>query len=133
MVALDMLVVTASLSTIRRDLGASMEQLEWTVNAYSLSFAVLLMGAAALGDRFGRRRMFATGIGLFVAASAVCALAPSVAWLIAARVLQGVGAAFVMPLAMALLSATYTGPARARWGWCGGSCPATGPVGAVPR
>jgi EmrB/QacA subfamily drug resistance transporter len=114
MVALDMLVVTASLSTIRHDLGASMEQLEWTVNAYSLSFAVLLMGAAALGDRFGRRRMFAAGIGLFVAASAACALAPSATWLIAARVLQGVGAAFVMPLAMALLSATYTGPARAR-------------------
>jgi EmrB/QacA subfamily drug resistance transporter len=114
MVALDMLVVTASLSTIRQDFHASMEQLEWIVNAYSLSFAVLLMGAAALGDRFGRRRMFSAGLGLFVAASAACALAPSAPWLIAARVVQGVGAAFVMPLAMALLSATYTGPARAR-------------------
>lgn len=113
-VALDMLVVTTALSTIRKDLGATMEQLEWTVNAYSLTFAVLLMAAAAIGDRFGRRRMFATGIGLFAAASAACALAPTAAWLIAARVLQGVGAAMVMPLAMALLGAAYTGPAR---GW----------------
>src|SRR6201991_2119520 len=78
MVALDTLVVTTALSTIRHDLGASVEELEWTVNAYNLSFAVLLMTAAALGDRFGRRRVFVAGIGLFVAASAACGLAPSV-------------------------------------------------------
>src|SRR3954452_2724591 len=82
MVALDALVVTAALSTIRRDLQASVAQLEWTVNAYTLTFAVLLMTAAALGDRRGRRRLFAAGLTLFTAASAACALAPSIGWLI---------------------------------------------------
>src|SRR3954468_17179127 len=107
MVALDATVVTTALSRIRLDLGTSVEQLEWTVNAYSLSFAVLLMTGAALGDRFGRRRLFTTGLALFTAASVACALAPGVNWLIAARTLQGAGAALVMPLAMALLSAAY--------------------------
>jgi EmrB/QacA subfamily drug resistance transporter len=107
MVALDALVVTTALSTIRIDLGASIEELEWTVNAYSLSFAVLLMTGAVLGDRFGRRRMFAAGIGLFTAASAACALAPDVGTLIAARTVQGAGAALVMPLALALLTAGF--------------------------
>jgi EmrB/QacA subfamily drug resistance transporter len=107
MTALDTLVVTTALSTIRRDLGASVEQLEWTVNAYNLSFAVLLMTAAALGDRFGRRRLFATGIGLFVLASAACALAPSVGALIAARAVQGAGAALVTTLALALVGAAF--------------------------
>src|SRR5258708_9329883 len=79
MVALDALVVTTALSTIRLDLGASIEALEWTINAYNLSFAVLLLTGAALGDRFGRRRMFAAGLGLFVAASAACAPSPSAA------------------------------------------------------
>jgi EmrB/QacA subfamily drug resistance transporter len=107
MVALDALVVTTALGAIRQDLDASIEALEWTVNAYNLSFAVLLLTGAALGDRFGRRRMFASGIALFVAASAACALAPSIGWLIAARALQGAGAALVMPLAMALLSVAF--------------------------
>ena len=107
MVALDTLVVSTALSTIRVDLGASIEELEWTVNAYNLSFAVLLITMAALGDRFGRRRLFATGLGLFAAASAVCALAPDVGWLIGARAVQGVGAAMVMPLGLALLSAAF--------------------------
>src|SRR5918996_4186633 len=93
MAALDTLVVTTALTTIRLDLGASIDQLEWTVNAYNLSFAVLLMTAAALGDRFGRRRMFAAGVALFSAASAACALAPDIGSLIAARAVQGVGAA----------------------------------------
>jgi EmrB/QacA subfamily drug resistance transporter len=105
MAALDALVVTTALSTIGRDLGGSIEALEWTVNAYNLSFAVLLLTGAALGDRLGRRRMFAAGLGLFVASSAACALAGSVGWLIAARAVQGAGAALVMPLAMALLGA----------------------------
>jgi EmrB/QacA subfamily drug resistance transporter len=112
-VALDALVVTTALSTIRLDLGASIEQLEWTVNAYTLSFAVLLMTGAALGDRFGRRLLFTAGLGLFVAASAGCALAPDVGWLIAARVAQGTGAALVMPLALALLSAAFPPERRA--------------------
>jgi len=114
MVALDALVVTTALSTIRLDLGASIEALEWTVNAYNLSFAVLLMTGAALGDRLGRRRMLAAGLGLFVVASAACALAESIGWLIAARAVQGVGAALVMPLAMALLSAAFPPEQRAR-------------------
>jgi EmrB/QacA subfamily drug resistance transporter len=107
MVALDTLVVSTSLTTIRDDLGASIAQLEWTVNAYNLSFGVLLMTAAALGDRLGRRRMFATGLGVFSIASAACALAPSIGWLIAARAAQGVGAALVMTLALALVSAAF--------------------------
>jgi len=85
MMALDALVVTTALSTIRLDLSASIEALEWVVNAYNLSFAVLLLMGAALGDRFGRRRVFAAGLALFVAASAACALADGAGWLIAAR------------------------------------------------
>jgi EmrB/QacA subfamily drug resistance transporter len=107
MVALDALVVTTALSTIRTDLGASIEQLEWTVNAYNLSFAVLLLTAAALGDRFGRRRLFASGLALFTAASAACALAPDVGFLIVARAVQGAGAALVMPLSLAIVSAAF--------------------------
>ena len=114
MVALDALVVTTALPTIRVDLGASIEQLEWTVNAYTLSFAVLLMTGAALGDRFGRRRLFAAGLGLFSLASAACALAPSVGLLIAARAVQGAGAALVMPLGLTLLTAAYPVERRAR-------------------
>jgi len=111
MTALDTLVVTTALSTIRLDLDASVEGLEWTVNAYNLSFAVLLMTAAALGDRFGRQRLFAIGIGLFVLASAACALAPTVGSLIAARAVQGAGAATVTTLALTLIGAAF-GPER---------------------
>jgi EmrB/QacA subfamily drug resistance transporter len=107
MAALDTLVVSTALSTIRLDLHASVEQLEWTVNAYNLSFAVLLITAAALGDRFGRRNLYATGLGLFAMASAACALAPSVGWLIAARTVQGAGAALIMPLGLTLLSEAF--------------------------
>src|SRR3984893_2288917 len=91
MAALDSLVVTTALGTIRRDLGASIELLQWTVNAYNLSFAVLLLTGAALGDRFGRRRMFAAGLALFVAASAAWPLAGRPPWLIAAAALAGAG------------------------------------------
>jgi EmrB/QacA subfamily drug resistance transporter len=114
MVALDALVVTTALPTIRVHLGASIEELEWTVNAYTLSFAVLLLTGAALGDRFGRRRMFTTGLAIFSAASAACALAPNVGFLIGARAVQGAGAALVMPLGMTLLSAAYAPEQRAR-------------------
>jgi EmrB/QacA subfamily drug resistance transporter len=107
MVALDTLVVSTALTTIRLDLRASVEELEWTVNAYNLSFAVLLMTASALGDRFGRRRWFAGGLLLFALASAACALAPDAGTLIAARAVQGAGAAFVMPLALALVGAAF--------------------------
>jgi EmrB/QacA subfamily drug resistance transporter len=114
MVALDVLVVSTALSSIRVHLGASIEELEWTVNAYSLSFAVLLMTGAALGDRFGRRRLFAGGLALFIAASAACALAPTVGWLIVARAVQGSAAALVAPLSLALLSAAFP-PERRGW------------------
>jgi EmrB/QacA subfamily drug resistance transporter len=114
MVALDALVVTTALPTIRLHLGASIEELEWTVNSYTLSFAVLLLTGAALGDRFGRRRMFTAGLAIFSGASAACALAPNVSFLIAARAVQGAGAALVMPLGMTLLSAAYAPERRAR-------------------
>jgi EmrB/QacA subfamily drug resistance transporter len=110
--ALDTLVVSTALPTIRLDLGASISQLEWTVNAYNLSFAVMLVTAAALGDRFGRRRLYAVGLVGFAIASAACAVSPSVGWLIAARAVQGVGAAFMMSLGLALLSAAF--PAEKR-------------------
>ncbi|GAA1679833.1 DHA2 family efflux MFS transporter permease subunit [Kribbella yunnanensis] len=113
-VALDSLVVATALTTIQEQLGASLADLEWTVNAYNLTFAVLMLSAAAAGDRWGRRRVFAGGFALFTLASAACALATSVDWLIAARAVQGVGAAVVMPLAMGLLGATFP-PERRGW------------------
>jgi len=114
MVALDVTVVSTALSSMRLHMGASIEQLEWTVNAYGLSFAVLLMSGAALGDRFGRRRVFAGGLALFVVASAACALAGGVQWLIAARALQGAGAAVIAPASLALLSAAFPPERRGR-------------------
>jgi EmrB/QacA subfamily drug resistance transporter len=114
MVGLDALVVSTALTEIGRDLGASIEALEWTVNAYALSFAAFLLTAAVLGDRFGRRRLFVAGLVLFVAASCACALASSIGWLIAARAMQGVGAAIVMPLALAQISAAFP-PERRGW------------------
>jgi EmrB/QacA subfamily drug resistance transporter len=114
MVGLDILVVTTALTTIRLHLGSSITELEWIVNAYTLSFAVLLMTASALGDRFGRRRLFLLGLGLFTAMSAVCALAPSIGWLIVARAVQGAGSAMIMPQAMALLSGAYPPHRRAK-------------------
>jgi EmrB/QacA subfamily drug resistance transporter len=110
--ALDTLVVSTALPTLRLDLGASIEQLEWTVNAYNLSFAVLLIPAAALGDRFGRRRLYALGLVGFALASAAAAVSPDVGWLIGARAVQGVTAAFMMSLGLALLSAAF--PAERR-------------------
>jgi EmrB/QacA subfamily drug resistance transporter len=107
MAALDTLVVSTSLTTIRLDLGASVGQLEWTVNAYNLSFAVMLITAAAVGDRYGRRAFYAVGLGLFAASSAASALAPNVGLLIAARAVQGVSAALVLTLGLALLSAAF--------------------------
>lgn len=107
MVVLDALVVATALTAIRTDLGASITELEWTVNAYGLSFAVLLMTAAAAGDRWGRRRVFAAGVTVFSVASLVCAVAPTIEVLVAGRVVQGAGAAFVMPLALALLGAAF--------------------------
>jgi EmrB/QacA subfamily drug resistance transporter len=110
--ALDTLVVSTAIPTIRVDLGASVSQLEWTVNAYKLSFAVMLVTAAALGDRLGRRRLYAVGLVGFAVASVASALSPNVGWLIASRAVQGVAAAFMMSLGLALLSAAF--PAERR-------------------
>src|SRR5207245_8143394 len=98
MVTLDNLVVTSALPVIRRDLHATLSQLEWTVNAYTLTFAVLLLTGAALGDRFGRRRLFAIGIVIFTLGSVAAALAPSANALDLARAFQGIGGAIVTPL-----------------------------------
>ena len=114
MVVLDLLVVATALTAIQRDLHASIEDLEWTINAYTLSFAVLLMTGASLGDRFGRRRLYAMGLALFAAASVACALASDVGSLVAARAVQGVGAALIMPLALSLLNAAFP-PGRRGW------------------
>lgn len=114
MVVLDLLAVSTALTSMRRSLGASISGLEWTVNAYTLSFAVLMLTCTALGDRFGRRLVFALGLTLFALGSAACALSTSLGMLVAARVLQGAGAAAVMPLGIALLNAAY--PPRLR-GW----------------
>src|SRR5919108_4950143 len=105
MVSLDNLVVSTALPVIRRSLHASISQLEWTVNAYTLTFAVLLLTGAALGDRFGRRRLFVVGLLLFTGASAAAALSTSANALDLARALQGVGAAIVTPLTLTILSA----------------------------
>ena len=111
--SLDNLVVTTALPSIRDHLHASLADLQWTVNAYTLTFAVLLLTGATLGDRFGRRRMFVIGLGVFTAGSAAAALAPGIGWLIAARAFQGVGAAIVIPLTLTLLSAAVPpSPAR---------------------
>jgi EmrB/QacA subfamily drug resistance transporter len=114
MVALDTQVVATALPVIRLHLHASLAALEWTVNAYTLTFAVLLLTGAAVGERLGRRRMLAAGVGLFTAASAACALAPNAGALVAARAVQGAGAALMLPLALALLSAAFP-PERRAW------------------
>jgi len=132
MATLDNLVVTTALPVIRTDLGASIEDLEWTVNAYTLTFAVFLLTGAALGDRFGRRRLFAIGLGIFTAASVAAALAPSVEALIVARAVQGLGGAIVTPLTLTILSAAVPadkrGVALGAWGGIGGLAVAMGPL-----
>jgi EmrB/QacA subfamily drug resistance transporter len=131
MTALDNLVVGVALPSIRADLGGSIESLEWTVNAYTLAFAVLLLTGAALGDRFGRKRVFSIGVGVFTAASAFAALAPSLDALVAARALQGFGAAMVTPLTLTLISEAFPperrGIALGIWGGISGLGVALGP------
>ncbi len=132
MVSLDNLVVSTAIPVIRVDLGASLADLEWTVNAYTLTFAVLLLTGAALGDRFGRRRIFALGLTIFTAGSIAAALAPSVEALNVARAVQGLGGAFVMPLTLTILSAAVPaekrGIALGAWGGIGGLAVAFGPL-----
>ncbi|MET9601267.1 DHA2 family efflux MFS transporter permease subunit [Streptomyces sp. NPDC006459] len=132
MAALDNLVVTTALPAIREDLGGKLEDLEWTVNAYTLTFAVLLMFGAALGDRFGRRRLFIAGLAVFTGASAAAALSPGIDALIAARAVQGVGAAIMMPLTLTLLTAAVPaarrGMALGIYGAVTGLAVASGPL-----
>ena len=132
MASLDNLVVTTALPSIREHLHAGLAGLQWTVNAYTLTFAVLLLTGATLGERYGRRRLFVAGLALFTAGSAAAALAPGIGWLIAARAVQGVGAAVLMPLTLTLLSAAVPparrGLALGVWGAVGGLAIAMGPL-----
>src|SRR5438128_8895565 len=132
MVTLDNLVVTTAIPVIRKDLHSGLSGLEWTVNAYTLTFAVLLLTGAALGDRFGRRRLLAIGLGIFTLASAAAALAPSIGALDAARAVQGLGGAIVLPLTLTILSrsvpAEKRGVAIGAWGGISGLAVAFGPV-----
>jgi EmrB/QacA subfamily drug resistance transporter len=132
MVVLDNLVVSVALTSIHRDFGSSVQSLEWTVNAYTLCYAVFLLIGATLGDRFGRRRMFVLGLSLFTLASAGAGLAPNVGLLIAARAIQGVGAAIVTPLTLTLLAETFAperrGLALGVWSGISGTAVALGPL-----
>ncbi|MEV7109192.1 MFS transporter [Streptomyces anulatus] len=132
MAALDNLVVTTALPSIRQSLGGGLEDLEWTVNAYTLTFAVLLMLGAALGDRFGRRRLFMAGLAVFTVASAAAALSPGIGELIAFRAVQGVGAAIMMPLTLTLIGAAVPperrGAALGVFGAVTGVAVASGPL-----
>jgi EmrB/QacA subfamily drug resistance transporter len=132
MVVLDNLVLSVALPTIHRELGASIQALEWTVNAYVLAYAALLLTGAALGDRFGRKRTFMAGIALFTGASAAAALAPTSGLLIAARAVQGTGAAIATPLTLTLLAAAFPeqkrGLALGVWSGISGIAVALGPL-----
>jgi EmrB/QacA subfamily drug resistance transporter len=132
MVVLDNLIVTVALPAIRADLGASLQSLEWTINAYTLAFAVTLIPGAALGDRFGRKRLFLTGLALFTLSSAAAALAPDTTALVAARALQGVGGAIVAPLTLTLLADAFPaqkrGAALGIWSGISGTGIALGPL-----
>src|SRR5579859_2792376 len=132
MAALDNLVVTTALPSIRAHLGGGITDLEWTVNAYTLTFAVLLMFGAALGDRFGRRRIFTVGLALFTLSSLAAALAPNIGALVAARAAQGVGAALLTPVSLTLLTAAVPaarrGLAFGAWGAVNGMAVALGPL-----
>jgi len=139
MVTLDALVVVTALPAIHRDIGGGLAELEWTINAFSLTFAAGIITAAALGDRLGRRRIFVVGLAVFTVASAACAIAPSAGLLIAARAVQGLGAAMVMPLSLTILVAAFPPERRGTvvgiWGALGGIGVAAGPLvgGAVTQ
>jgi EmrB/QacA subfamily drug resistance transporter len=132
MVTLDNLIVTNALPTIQREFNATVQGLEWTVNAYTLTFAVLLLTGAALGDRYGRRRMFAVGLAIFTLASAACAMSTDIVTLDAARAVQGLGGALVLPLTLTILSDAFPkerrGLALGLWSGISGIAVALGPV-----
>jgi EmrB/QacA subfamily drug resistance transporter len=132
MVALDALVVITALPSIGRDLHAGASTLQWTINGYGLTWAAGIIAAAALGDLFGRRKIYLLGIALFTAASAVCAVAPNIDILIAARTVQGLGAAVILPLSLTILAGVFPPEKRGTmigiWGGIGGLAIATGPL-----
>ena len=132
MAALDNLVVTTALPVIRADFAATLPELEWMVNAYTLTFAVLLLTGAALGDRFGRKRLFIIGIAIFTAGSAAAALSSTSSELIIARAIQGIGGAILTPLSLTILSAAVSPERRAvalgAWGGIAGLAIAIGPL-----
>ena len=132
MVALDSLVVVTALPAIHREIGGSISTLEWTVNAFTLTYAAGIITAAALGDRLGRRLIFISGLAVFTASSIACAIAPSAEILIAARAVQGLGAAMVMPVSLTILTSTFPAERRGAivgvWGGIGGLAVATGPL-----
>jgi EmrB/QacA subfamily drug resistance transporter len=139
MVVLDSVVVITALPRMQRDLHAGIASLQWTLTAYNIAFAAGIITAAALGDRFGRRRIFTIGLVLFTAASAVCALAPNASALIAARTVQGLGGAIILPLSLTILTSAF--PAQRRgmivgiYGGLAGLAVAMGPIvgGAVTQ
>ena len=121
MVSMDATIVNVALPSIRRDLSASLSGLQWVIDAYTMVVASLLMLAGSMADRFGRRRVFQTGMSLFMLGSLLCSLAPDIHGLIAFRVIQALGAAMLNPVAMSIIANTFTEPkARARaigmWG-----------------
>jgi EmrB/QacA subfamily drug resistance transporter len=130
--SLDVVVVATALPVLRTELGASLSDLEWTINAYNLAFACLMLTGSAMGDRFGRRRMYVIGLGVFSLASAACALSSTAEVLIAARVVQGIGAAMLLPLTLTLISDAFPaekrGVAIGMWGGVTGLGVAGGPV-----
>jgi EmrB/QacA subfamily drug resistance transporter len=132
MVSLDVLVVVTALPAIHREFGADLSTLQWTINAYALAYAASITTAVALGDRFGRRRLFAIGLALFALTSAACALAPGIGALIAARVVQGIGAGIIMPLSLTILTTAFPlerrGAVVGLWGGIAGIAVASGPL-----
>jgi EmrB/QacA subfamily drug resistance transporter len=132
MAALDNLVVTTALPVIRASFSANLAELEWIVNAYTLTFAVLLLTGAALGDRFGRKRLFIIGLAIFTGGSAIAALSSNVSVLIVARAIQGLGGAILTPLSLTILSAAVPRERRAvalgAWGGIAGLAIAIGPL-----
>lgn len=132
MVGLDSLVVVTALPAIHREIGGSISALEWTLNAFTLTYAAGIITAAALGDRLGRRLMFILGLAVFTASSVACAVAPSADLLIAARAVQGIGAAMLMPVSLTILTTAFPAERRGTivgiWGGIGGLAVAAGPV-----
>ena len=132
MVILDTGALFTALPSMQRDLHADLASLQWTVNSYGIAFAAGIITAAALGDRFGRRRVFNLGLALFTLASAACALAPNTAALVVARTVQGIGAAAVLPLSLTILTTAFPPQRRGMivgiYGGLAGLAVASGPI-----